>query len=316
MPRSRSSSDVIAASAAEVLVARIASAVVLIPVVVGVAWLGEPWLSLLIGFVTFLALVELIALLDAAGLQPPPVVTLAAGMVTAVAGLLAVNVAGIGGGVGDLLRAVDPPGAALVCFAASSLAAGIVGFTRADPRAGFLTWAATTFGIAYVSLLGPFFGLVAHLAPPGGTAETAVGLFGLRSGLAWLLLLLLTVWGYDIGAYATGRWLGRRRLLDHISPSKTVEGVAGGLVVATLAAGVGAALIGLAPWQPLVLGPLVGLAAQAGDLAASMIKRAAGRKESGTLIPGHGGILDRIDSLLFAAPVVAGYALLLTGASV
>jgi phosphatidate cytidylyltransferase len=121
------------------------------------------------------------------------------------------------------------------------------------------------------------------------------------------------VWGYDTGAYLTGRWLGRRRLIDHISPSKTVEGLVGGLLVATVAAGFGAWMIGLDAWQPLVIGPLVGLAAQAGDLAESLVKRAAGRKESGFLVPGHGGILDRIDSFLFAAPVLVGYALLVAG---
>ena len=131
--------------------------------------------------------------------------------------------------------------------------------------------------------------------------------------MAWPLLLVLIVWGYDTGAYLTGRWLGRTRLIDHISPSKTVEGLAGGLVVATLAAGIGAWMIGLPAWHPLVIGPVVGLTAQAGDLAESMLKRAAGRKESGFLIPGHGGILDRIDSFLFAAPVLAGYALLFAG---
>ena len=89
--------------------------------------------------------------------------------------------------------------------------------------------------------------------------------------------------------------------------------MAGGLITATLAAGIGAWLIGLQPWHPLVIGPLVGLAAQAGDLAESMLKRAAGRKESGFLIPGHGGILDRVDSFLFAAPMLAGYALLIVG---
>ena len=118
------------------------------------------------------------------------------------------------------------------------------------------------------------------------------------------------------GAYATGRLIGRPHMLDHISPSKTVEGLAGGLVVATIAAGIGAMLVGLEPWHPLIIGPVVGIAAQAGDLAESMLKRAAGRKESGFLVPGHGGILDRIDSFLFAAPVLAGYALLVAGRGV
>ena len=98
-----------------------------------------------------------------------------------------------------------------------------------------------------------------------------------------------------------------------VSPSKTIEGLAGGLVVATLAAGIGAVLIGLEPWHALVIGPVVGLAAQAGDLAESTLKRAAGRKESGFLVPGHGGVLDRVDSFLFAAPVLAGYAVLVAG---
>jgi phosphatidate cytidylyltransferase len=137
--------------------------------------------------------------------------------------------------------------------------------------------------------------------------------FSLNSGAAWALTLVLIVWGYDTGAYATGRLIGRRRMLDHISPSKTVEGLLGGLVAATIAAGVGALLIGLEPWHPLIIGPVVGIAAQAGDLAESMLKRAAGRKDSGSLVPGHGGILDRIDSFLFAAPVLAGYALLVAG---
>jgi phosphatidate cytidylyltransferase len=126
-------------------------------------------------------------------------------------------------------------------------------------------------------------------------------------------MLLLVVWGYDTGAYLIGRRLGRRRLIDHVSPSKTMEGLAGGLVVGTLAAGIGAWLVGLEPWQPLVIGPVIGLAAQAGDLAESLLKRAAGRKESGFLIPGHGGVLDRVDSFLFAAPALAAYAMLVAG---
>lgn len=292
---------------------RIAAAAVLAPIVLAVAILGEPWVSLLVGLVVFLALVELIALLDAAGLEPPQVLLLAVGVAVAGAFLLAVNEGTLGGPFLDVVRGAQPLGLPLVAFVLGAVVLAMASFTRGDPRSGFLSWATSSFGVAYVALLTPFIVVVAHLAPPDGTAATAVGGFGLRSGSAWALLLILTVWGYDSGAYLTGRWLGRRRLIDHISPSKTVEGLAGGLVAATLAAGLGAWLVGLEPWHPLVLGPLIGLSAQAGDLGESLLKRAAGRKESGFLIPGHGGILDRIDSFLFAAPVLAGYAMLVAG---
>jgi phosphatidate cytidylyltransferase len=297
------------------LATRLISAGILAPIVVAVALLGEPWTSSLVGLLVFLAMVELISLLDAGGFAPPQVVALAAGIAVAGAGLVAANESLVGGALADLLRATYPPGLPAVTLAAAVVLLGVAGFTRAEPRDGFITWAVTSFGIAYVGLLAPFIVVVAHLAPAGGTAATPVGALDLHAGTAWMLLLLLVVWGYDSGAYLTGRWLGRRRLIDHISPSKTVEGLVGGLLAATIAAGVGAWFIGLDPWQPLVIGPVVGLAAQAGDLAESMVKRAAGRKESGFLVPGHGGVLDRIDSFLFAAPVLVLYALLVAGFS-
>jgi phosphatidate cytidylyltransferase len=317
MPQSRSSPCASAATAHDepMLATRLISAGILIPIVVAITLLGEPWLSSVVGLLIFLAMVELIALLDAGGFAPPQVVALAAGLIVAGAGLVAANQALVGGALAEMLRAADPPGLAAVAFAAAVVVLGVVGFTRAEPRDGFLTWAVTSFGVAYVGLLAPFIVVVAHLAPAGGSATTPSGPVNLPAGTAWMLLLLLVVWGYDSGAYLTGRWLGRRRLIDHISPSKTVEGLAGGLLAATVAAGVGAWLIGLEPWQPLLIGPIVGLAAQAGDLAESMVKRAAGRKESGFLVPGHGGVLDRIDSFLFAAPVLVGYALLIAGFS-
>lgn len=292
---------------------RLLTAALLAPVVLAVVLLGEPWLAILIGILAFLSLAELISLLDAGGFEPPQVLAMALGFGTAAAGLVSANAANVGGLLVDVLNVTDPPGLVVVVYVAAILVLGVVAFTRGDPRRGFLSWAVTSFGLAYVALLLPFIAVVGHLAPAGGSDGTGVGILGLRSGSAWLLLLVLVVWGYDTGAYLTGRWIGRRRLIDHISPSKTVEGVAGGLVLATVAAGLGAALVGLAPWHPLLLGPLLGLAAQAGDLAESMLKRAAGRKESGFLIPGHGGILDRVDSFLFAAPVLAGYGLLVAG---
>lgn len=292
---------------------RVITALVLGPLVLAVVVLGEPWISLLVGAIAFLALVEVVSMLDAAGYQPPQVLALVAGMTLTAAGLVSINAGSVGGPLSSLLGALDPPGLVAAAAIAAILVLAVAAFMRADPQSGFVTWAMTSFGVAYIGLLLPAIVLVAHLGPPGGTGATPVGPFGLRSGAAWALLLIAVVWGYDTGAYLVGRAAGRRKLIEHISPAKTVEGLAGGLVAATLAAGIGAALVGLDPWHPLVIGPLVGLAAQAGDLAESMLKRAAGRKESGFLVPGHGGILDRVDSFLFAAPVLAGYALLVAG---
>lgn len=292
---------------------RLLTGAILAPLILAIVVLGEPWLSLLIGVAAFLAFVELVGLLDAAGYEPPQVLTILAGMALTAAGLVSANAERVGGLLTTLISALDPPGLVAATLIAAVLLMAAAAFTRPDPRAGFVTWAMSSFGLAYIGLLLPTIVLVAHLSPPGGSWTTPVGVLGLGSGVAWALLLVLVVWGYDIGAYLTGRLIGRRRMLDHISPSKTVEGLAGGLVLATVAAGIGAALVGLEPWHPLVIGPLVGLSAQVGDLAESMLKRAAGRKESGFLVPGHGGILDRIDSFLFAAPVLAGYALLVAG---
>lgn len=292
---------------------RAATAAILAPLVLVVAFLGEPWVSLLIGVAAFLAFVELVGLLDAAGYQPPQVLTIMSGIALAAAGLVSVNEANVGGVVTNVLTALDPPGIVSAALVAVILLLAAASFMRSDPKTGFVTWSMSTFGCAYIGLLLPTIALVAHLAPSGGTAATPVGAFGLASGVAWTLTLVLIVWFYDTGAYLVGRQVGRTRLIEHISPAKTVEGFLGGLVAATIGAGIGALLIGLDPWHPLLLGPIVGVAAQAGDLAESLLKRAAGRKDSGGLFPGHGGILDRIDSFLFAAPVVAGYALLVAG---
>ncbi|WP_318262619.1 phosphatidate cytidylyltransferase [Spiribacter roseus] len=134
-----------------------------------------------------------------------------------------------------------------------------------------------------------------------------------RSGLGplWLTLLMGLVWGADIGGYFAGRRFGRRRLAATISPGKTWEGVAGGLLLALLvalgvervSAGAAGDMPGLAWLLPVTV--MVVVFSVVGDLAESLLKRQAGRKDSGRLLPGHGGLLDRIDALLAAAPVMA-----------
>jgi phosphatidate cytidylyltransferase len=131
-----------------------------------------------------------------------------------------------------------------------------------------------------------------------------------RDGAWWVFAALLTTWLYDIGAYVTGRTVGKRPFMRHISPKKTVEGVAGGLALSTLAGLATVPTVGLRVWQALLLGLLAGVAAQIGDLVESMIKRQAGVKDSGAIFPGHGGVLDRIDSLLFSGALIAYLALL------
>ena len=264
---------------------RVLSATLLVPPLVLVLILGEPWITLVIGLVALLAAVEAFRLLRAAG-QP---VLVPVGILFPVA--LAVAI-----GATPLL-----PGAALLAVSFTVVLAAIAAFRQEDPREGLSAWAMTVFGAIYVAQIG-FVARAGSLAPE---LSSSAPLAAWGNERAWILVLLLAVWSYDTGAYFAGRRFGRARFLVHVSPSKTYAGVVGGVLAATIVVGIVLAAIGQSPALALVLGPFVSAAAQAGDLAESMLKRAAGAKDSGTLIPGHGGILDRVDSFLFAAPVLA-----------
>lgn len=126
----------------------------------------------------------------------------------------------------------------------------------------------------------------------------------LPNGFVWLVLLLACTWSNDTMAYLVGRRWGNRRMAPELSPGKTMEGALGG-VLASIIAALAVALFFTQPlWPVMFLGMITGMAAQAGDLVESAIKRQAGVKDAGKLIPGHGGILDRFDSMLFTAPLV------------
>jgi phosphatidate cytidylyltransferase len=266
---------------------RARSAAILVPPVLVALWLGEGWIALVVALAVVLAAIEAFRLLTAAGHASLPVL----GVVLAVIVALGDSVKQLPGGSGLLLAAL---GMVLV---------GIGALTRLDPREGVAIFATTTFGALYVGLLG----FVARLGETGSPVAPGSLLGPLGAERAWILLLLVVVWAFDTFAYVVGRRYGRRAFMHHISPSKTVEGVVGGAIAAGVVGAVVVAALGR-PWLAgLGFGIVVGAAAQAGDLAESMLKRAAGAKDSGTLIPGHGGLLDRVDSFLFAAPVAFFY---------
>jgi phosphatidate cytidylyltransferase len=130
-----------------------------------------------------------------------------------------------------------------------------------------------------------------------------------RDGASFVLLAFFITWSCDTGAYAVGRVFGRTRPWTRISPAKSVEGAVGGFAAALGAAFVARAWFApyLSLWDALALGMLVGVFAQVGDLVESLFKRDAQHGDSSDLIPGHGGVLDRFDSLYFAAPIVYYY---------
>lgn len=130
----------------------------------------------------------------------------------------------------------------------------------------------------------------------------------LPDGWIWVLFMLAGTWASDTAAFFIGKYLGRHSLAPGLSPRKTIEGAAGGVLGSILVAGAFLFLYPfLTPAPVLALGFLLGLAAQAGDLVESAFKRQVGVKDAGVLIPGHGGMLDRFDSMLFTAPLVYYY---------
>jgi phosphatidate cytidylyltransferase len=149
----------------------------------------------------------------------------------------------------------------------------------------------------------------------GWSLSHLVLLRSLSAGQWYVLCLCVIVWVGDSMAMYTGKLWGRHKLAPLLSPGKTWEGAAGGIVGGVLAAVLGAHFLlpPLALWSQVVLGLLVVVASQISDLGESMLKRYVGVKDSGELIPGHGGLLDRLDSLLFAAPTLV-YALAVLGA--
>jgi len=253
--------------------------------------------------------IALVALVGSTVFLMPPWATLI---------LAAVAAAAAGSELAGLSRALGARVPTL--FAASAAAAGVVALAsphffpdklNAEPMTAFLLAATLAAGLLTLAFTAPgpavFTSLAALLLAPAYVGLPLGTLAAIRAmcGPETMVWMIVVIAASDSAQYYTGRSLGKRKLAPAVSPGKTIEGLLGGLVVAPIVAAA------LAPWGlpevPLYLAGVVGLILAlfgvGGDLFESLLKRSAGMKDSSTLIPGHGGVLDRIDAYLFAAPV-------------
>jgi phosphatidate cytidylyltransferase len=250
---------------------RVLSALVLLPIVIGTVWFLPPVGTLVLALIAAaLAFIEYANIAGALGTHVPRLVSGTA--VIAACGAL-------GGG----WVAID------VVMMTALITIGALAVASGQPGPAILRDAAASiFPIAY---LGLPLGALAAVRTSGGRGA--------------VVLMMVAIVISDSAQYYTGRALGRRPLAPSISPNKTVEGAIGGLVFGTIALALGARLVfpGPSVWLVALVGASIAALGIVGDLFESLLKRSAGIKDSGTIIPGHGGVLDRIDSWLFAAPV-------------
>jgi phosphatidate cytidylyltransferase len=269
---------------------RLISAGVLVPIVVVLFVIGDVWLALGIAVLSAFVAYEAAQLLRKAGLG-------AATWLAVTWTPLAVLFIGMSVEPSfELRHLVVAPGLVILVIAAA-----VVAVAHKDPATGLRVWVGTIVAALYAGMLGfmVLFVGIGHRTP-----DASLFGYALDTGRISLLILVATVWTLDSAAYVVGRFYPRGRFFNHISPNKTWSGAIGGTVAAVvvcaiLSAGGGGTLTG-----GLLLGLVIAVAAQLGDLTESVLKRAAGVKDSGTLIPGHGGFLDRVDSFLFAAPAL------------
>ena len=249
---------------------RLATAAVGIPLLLGVIYAGGPLYLLVIAAALAVGLIEFTRAFKVAD--------------TPLTGTLALATAAVAAG------AARGPAAVLAVAVAGTVASLVLLVVRGQVATAGHDWSPAVAGFAYVGLLGQSF----------------VALRWLEDGRDWVYLAAFTTFATDTGAYAVGRLLGRHKLAPRISPGKTVEGGLGGFLAGALAAVALNRLLGLdrPDAAMLALGAGAAVAGQLGDLAESLIKRSAGVKDMGTLLPGHGGVLDRLDSLLFVVPLV------------
>ena len=288
------------------LTRRVVFGVVAAPIAIGIVLVGGAPLAALLAIVSAIGAWELFRIARAGGLAPFDDVGIA------LAGIVPLVVHARYLGLYDPGKTMSP--LSLAAVVVLFLLAGSI-WARGVSGRPLSAVASTMFGIVYTGgMLSYGYAIRYHeyaFGPARPTSSIFAGWAVPAGGLLLLLPLLLT-WASDIGAYAVGRAIGRHKLIPSVSPGKTVEGAIGGLLGSVIVAWVYTAFVlrpaaqldfKAAPLGTLAFGAIVSGAAQVGDLAESLLKREAGVKDSSTLLPGHGGILDRFDSLLFVLPV-------------
>ena len=267
------------------LTRRIIFAVIAAPVSIAIVYFGDWGLAIMLSVLSALAAWELFRIAREGGALPLE----PAGIALAALLPIAVHAQRLGFYTLSLTAVVAM---VLVMFASTIWLRGPAGRPLASV-------AITAFGVTYASLFSYIYALRYHNYAIGAVAGTAL-----------VLLPVLLTWATDIGAYVFGRSFGRKKLIPSISPGKTVEGAVGGLGLAIVVCLLYVrfilmpyAQLGLTIQGAVLFAIVVSVAAQTGDLAESLLKREAKIKDSSGIIPGHGGILDRFDSLLFVMPV-------------
>ncbi|HEY2931626.1 MAG TPA: phosphatidate cytidylyltransferase [Acidobacteriota bacterium] len=267
------------------MLTRTIAALSLAPIVLGILFWAPPW-----AFILFILFVSELTLSEYLRLVPGLIDAAARGLLMVLAALLVVGSA-LGPGQFAPLRS-------LLILLASFLAVTMYTvLTNSDNARTFSIVAGSLFGLIYIPLS------LALLIPVRFGYDFQLTAGGQTYGRSSILFLLLVTWAGDTGAYLAGRSFGKRKLAPRISPGKTVEGAIAGLICSVI---VGVFFFFLVSRSPLwVAGAaLLSIIGQFGDLFESMLKRGAGVKDSSQLIPGHGGMLDRVDSLLLCCPVL------------
>ena len=277
---------------------RVANAVIGVPAIIAVIWAGGAWFSVVLGIVLFIAALEFYAAVAPA----PANATLVENPLAAISPvrlprLLNQRPLGLmGAAFTALLVAAAHHGDDW--WAGALALAAVVPFLwlilRGDRERALPDWLHTVGGVVYIGWLGSHLVFLRHL----------------DNGRDWAYLALFATFANDTSAYFVGRAFGRTKLVPRISPGKTVEGSLGGILFGALSLVLlnYALDLGVDIWPLIPLAVLVPVAAQLGDLAESLIKRGAGVKDASVLVPGHGGVLDRLDSVLFVVPLVYYYA--------